>query len=324
MAEISVIVPVYKVENYLDRCVQSILNQTYQDFELILVDDGSPDNSGALCDGYTHQDSRVHVIHQGNAGAAAARNAGLDWAEGSDSQWILFVDSDDWAHPRMFETLVHAAQALGTDMSICGYGETEGEDPWEDAPIPEPELWQARDFYPARFIGATVPWGKLYRKEAFRGIRYPVGKYIDDEFVTYRLLFAAERLAVVSAPLYAYFFNREGLMKRAWHPKLLYAWEAFEEQIAFFTERGETEMVKFRLREYLENALASLEGAKASQAYQGEIPRIERRIRTLIPRAWNHGAMDFWVDYDLIARYYPLRAKIYRFWLDRLGGKKRG
>ena len=116
MPQISVIVPVYRVEAYLDRCVTSILNQTFRDLELILVDDGSPDNCGALCDAYGRADSRVRVIHQKNGGLSAARNAGIDWVfANSDSQWLTFIDSDDWVHPEMLRRLLDgsASAAMG-------------------------------------------------------------------------------------------------------------------------------------------------------------------------------------------------------------------
>ena len=120
MPTISVIVPVYKVEKYIHRCVDSILEQTYADFELILVDDGSPDNCGAICDEYATQDSRVVVIHQENGGLSAARNAGIDWAfTNSDSQWISFVDSDDWVHPEYLERLLDVAVSRSADMTFC-------------------------------------------------------------------------------------------------------------------------------------------------------------------------------------------------------------
>ena len=113
MPTISVIVPVYKVEPYLNRCVDSILRQTYQDFELILVDDGSPDRCGEICDEYARQDSRVHVIHKENGGLSDARNAGIDWVEAnSDSQWLIFADSDDWVHPELLARLLDAEAVL--------------------------------------------------------------------------------------------------------------------------------------------------------------------------------------------------------------------
>ena len=107
MPTISVIVPVYKVEKYIHRCVDSILSQTFTDFELILVDDGSPDNCGKICDEYAEKDIRIHVIHQENGGLSAARNAGIDWVfANSDSEWITFIDSDDWVHPEYLERLL--------------------------------------------------------------------------------------------------------------------------------------------------------------------------------------------------------------------------
>ena len=130
MAQISIIVPVYKVEPYLRRCVDSILNQSFLDFDLILVDDGSPDTCGVICDEYAAKDSRVHVIHQKNGGLSAARNAGIDWAFAhSDSSWLTFVDSDDWIHPQMLEALHNAVRKDDTSVAVCGYQETSGEDP---------------------------------------------------------------------------------------------------------------------------------------------------------------------------------------------------
>ena len=115
MPEISVIVPVYKAEAYLHACVDSILSQTVSNFELILVDDGSPDGCGAICDDYAARDSRVRVIHQKNQGQAAARNHALAAAEG---EWVCFVDSDDAVHPQMLECLRKAAAESGADMSM--------------------------------------------------------------------------------------------------------------------------------------------------------------------------------------------------------------
>ena len=114
MPELSIIVPVYKVEPYLRRCIDSILAQTFRDFELILIDDGSPDNCGAICDEYAAKDSRIIVIHQKNQGVSAARNAGLDIAKGT---YLGFVDSDDWIEPEMYETMIATAKEKQVDVS---------------------------------------------------------------------------------------------------------------------------------------------------------------------------------------------------------------
>ena len=119
---ISIIVPVYNTEKYLNRCVDSILNQTFTDFELILVDDGSPDNCGKICDEYKEKDRRVRVIHKPNGGLSDARNAGIEWAlNNSDSEWISFIDSDDWVHPNYLDFLLRAAEQNNTSVSICGF-----------------------------------------------------------------------------------------------------------------------------------------------------------------------------------------------------------
>lgn len=316
MEKISVIVPVYKVAPYINRCLDSILSQTYPHFDLILVDDGSPDICGAVCDEYARKDRRVHVIHQENRGLSAARNAGIDWAfANSDSQWLTFVDSDDWVHSEMLERLVEAAKLHGTKISICGYAQTNGEQPEILPSDLQSVIWTPKDFYMRRFVNATVAWGKLYAKDCFEAQRYPLGKIHEDEFVTYRALFSQERLAVVSAPLYAYFMNPDGITRRKWSSRRLDAWEAYEEQITFFERLEDEELVKFRIREYLENALVNLQAAKKVNAAGEEISRIEKKIRRLIRKAWKRGCILFWVDYDMLYRFFPLKTRIYRLYL---------
>ena len=170
-----------------------------------------------------------------------------------------------------------------------------------------------------RFVNATVCWGKLYHRDCFESIRFPVGKYIDDEYFTYRLLFAQKALAVIEAPLYAYFVNPESITKRAWNPRRLDAWGAYEEQLAFFEKLGDEELVRFRYRGYLENAMANLsEAQKSPQKFEKEILLIEKHMKKLIRRAWKRGCMDFWIDYDLLYRYYPFMTRAYRFWIDKI------
>ena len=238
MARISVIVPVYKVEPYIDRCVKSILTQTYTDFELILVDDGSPDNCPAMCDAWAEKDSRIVVIHQANGGLSAARNAGIDWAfQHSNSEWLTFIDSDDWVHPQCLAKLLDAAAQNGVDVSVCGYAETTGEEPAVDTEKAV-ALWTPEDFFIEKNVNAVVAWGKLYRKDRFAEIRYPVGKIHEDEFVTYQILFAVPHIAVLSEPLYYYYQNPQGITKGSWNSKRFDAVEAIAEQIRYFETQG--------------------------------------------------------------------------------------
>lgn len=254
MPKVSVIVPIYKVEPFLRCCVDSVLSQTFSDFELILVDDGSPDTCGVICDEYAAKDSRVYVIHQKNGGLSAARNAGIDWAFAhSDSTWLTFVDSDDWIHPQMLEALHNAARKDGTSVAVCGYQETSGEDPVVLSDQLSSSLWTPDDFYVQHNCNATLAWGKLYEKRCFETLRYPVGKIYEDEYLTYQILFQLPKISVIPAPLYAYFVNTEGLSKGKWSPKRLDAWGAFEAQIRFFHETGRTELEKRQILAYLGN-----------------------------------------------------------------------
>ena len=232
---ISVIVPVYKVEKYIHRCVDSILAQTFTDFELILVDDGSPDNCGMICDEYALKDNRIHVIHKENGGLSDARNAGIDWAfEHSDSEWLTFIDSDDWVHPRYLDALMRAADRFGTNIAICNYKEVEVFTDFDSLPELDICAVNTEDFFVTRNTVATVAWGKIYKKSYFHKTRYPFGKLNEDEFVTYKLLFQNEQVAFAQNPMYFYFQNTNGIMKSTWNPKKLDALEALDEQFCFF------------------------------------------------------------------------------------------
>lgn len=320
MALISVITPVYNTEKLLPRCLDSVLAQTFQDFELILVNDGSKDGSGAVCDAYAAKDSRIHVIHQENSGVSAARNAALDWVkENSDSQWIAFVDSDDWAHPRMLEILLNLAVEHRVKVSACGFLETsDGTLSVTDDQL-VPQLWDAGDFYYEQSVLGTVPWGKLYANECFESIRYPVGMYFDDEFVTYRILLTQKQIPMVSAPLYGYYINPEGLTKRPWIGRRLDVWKAYEQQILFFEELGDARLLRRRYREYIDNSYAQLlEASSAPNAAElkREIRFIKKSMRELFRRAGKKGYVEFWMDYDMLYACAPVRTKLHRIWLE--------
>ncbi len=240
MPKISVIVPVYKVEAYLDRCVESILAQTFSDFELILVDDGSPDNCPVLCDQWAQKDDRITVIHQENRGLSAARNAGIDWAfANSDSQWLSFVDSDDWIHPQFLEILDQAVEQTNTLIAVCSFQQTEKETVSHASVQPDRfSVEDAMDFYLREPVVGVVAWNKLYNKRLFSTIRYPVGHIHEDEFVTYRLLYLAKSAAICDTRLYYYFYNPEGITKCGFSEKRYDGWIAMSEACDFFKEKG--------------------------------------------------------------------------------------
>ena len=208
MPTISVIVPVYKVEPYLRRCVDSILGQTFTDFELILVDDGSPDNCPAICDEYAVKDSRVHVIHQENGGLSAARNAGIDASSG---EYLMFIDSDDFISKIMLETLYLRIKTTKTKMAVCGIYciDEHGQDTGESACCPiSYEVISANEFlkrlYELHGWFYVPACNKLYHKSLFSGISFPTGMLHEDEFVIADLVFAADIIACVPDKLYYY------------------------------------------------------------------------------------------------------------------------
>ena len=314
---VSIIVPVYNSEKYLRKCVDSILAQTFTDFELFLVNDGSTDDSPGICDDYASRDPRIRVIHQVNQGQSVARNNAIGRMSG---EWVLFCDSDDWIHPESLERLYNAAVENDTKISIAGYQETAGEDP---EILPEQlkvELWNPKDFYIQHYIHATLPVMKLIHRDCLGDLRFPVGKYIDDEYIVYRILFTQERLAVIPAPFYAYFVNTASLTKRPWNPGRLDAWQAFEEQIVFFEALGDKELIYRRDREYLENALANYEGAREAEQTP-EIRKVrkymKKHIRRLFYRMWKRDYIYFWLDHDALMEFCPLQTRVYRLWFER-------
>lgn len=323
MAQISVMMAAYNAGPYIARALDSIRSQTFRDFDVIIVDDGSKDDTGAIADRYAAMDSRIHVIHQPNSGVCVTRNNAIDWTYAhSDSQWIIFADSDDWMHPEMLERMLRAAQDNHVKIVACGYEETTGADPVIDPKDLEPVVWETMAFYQANYVNAIMTCCKLYHKDCYRDIRHPTDNYFDDEFVSYRMLYAEQNMAVIPAPLYAYFVNTAGLTKKPWTPKLLDAWVAYEKQIAFFHEKGREDLVNFRYRGYLENAMVNWNAANRAEDSKETIAarkRIRKRIRQLLRRMHKQGCLHFEYDFDILLEFYPFASRVMRFRIEKLG-----
>lgn len=325
MPTISVIVPVYKVEAYLDRCVQSILNQTYTDFELILVDDGSPDGCGALCDAWAEKDSRIRVIHKQNGGLSDARNAGIEIAEG---KYLTFVDSDDYIHPKMLEALYEAIQKTGAKVSVCAYQETDGE-ALPDFDQTGYECWKTEDFYLRKCVNATVAWGKLYEAGCFETMRYPKGKIHEDEFVTYLILFDQKETPFVDLPLYGYFRNSAGITKSQWKPQRLHALEAMVDQCAFFRKKGLWEIFAKRARDYIlitEIHIETIDARSDAQQFAEQRVWLLKNGRRILRSCRGKRIFDLEMDGWLLVRFFPRKMRVYNLMKvaqGRLFGKKK-
>lgn len=245
--KVSIIVPVYKVEKYLEECLDSLKNQTYNNLEIILCDDESPDRCPQICEKYAKQDKRFKVLHKKNGGAASARNAGLEIATGD---YIGFVDSDDLVKKDYIYHLVEILEINNADISVCSFSNMYVNR--EDAVKMEKEGYYSPEQYLERFLWdwkCGLIWNKLFRKELVQNIRFPEGHVIDDEFFTYRLVMNARKIVVEDIPLYRYRQRKSGVMKQRCQKEMLM------DRMGYFPERYERVVQKFPAlnRHYLEN-----------------------------------------------------------------------
>jgi len=235
--KITVIVPVYKVESYLHKCVDSIINQTYTNLEIILVDDGSPDNCGAICDEYAKKDIRIVVIHKENGGLSSARNAGLNIAAGD---YIAFIDSDDTIELEMFEQMFTVIQSENADMVICGVkcvDENGLEVDFRSAPIVNSIMDKKQAFQSiSQSVWHVTVWNKLYKADLFKDIRFPEGKVHEDEFTVHHIFNKCEKIVTTDEKLYIY-LQRSGSITSDYSIKRLDAWYAFYDRYKFFESK---------------------------------------------------------------------------------------
>lgn len=271
---VSIIVPVYNVEKYINRCVDSLCVQTYSNIEIILIDDGSSDDSGDLCDYYAGIDERIRVIHKKNSGVSEARNQGISSAEG---QYILFVDSDDYVSSNIIETLYNAIQKYSLDISACFFKRV-----LENAILDERNIDNSDDYDIDICTGKEiieriyhnyernielVVWNKMYKRELFDKyeIVYPKGRYHEDIFVTYKLLYYALRVGIVQKELYYYRTRPGSIMTVKFSEKQLDGLDAKEEAITFFQNNNEEKLMKIVINDYFASSIKLFAQAKMLQ-----------------------------------------------------------
>ena len=243
---ISIIVPVYKIEPYISQCIESILSQTYKNIEIILVDDGSPDNCGKICDEYAAIDDRIKVIHKKNGGLSEARNYGLKEAQGV---YVSFIDGDDYVDKSFYQMLYEAAEKENCDIAEC-YSVN-----FEDGNIPQgsyrsgqtclsPLEWLTEsnvgDFLPC------VVWNKIYKKTLFDGIEFPVGRHYEDEATTYKVVYKSSKIVRIKSALYFY-RQRSGSITQLEKTikEINEQYIALEEKCDFFRMKNEVKITKF-------------------------------------------------------------------------------
>ncbi len=292
---VSVIVPLYNSGKYVGECIQSILSQSYKNLEIILVDDGSTDNAGDVCDEYAKKDDRIIVIHKENSGPADTRNRGLDIARG---KYIHFVDSDDVENERIIEILHDVSVKYDADYVFADYTKFyEGEEP----PIKDVKDYQTQECDKYHILELyygqghdhevnVIPTCKLYKKELFDGIRFPVGRKGEDELTNYKILYKAQKIVEVKEILY-YYRRYPGSLSSDWHSKPRhYMVQAFKEEIEYFEERKDERVIPMIVKRLFDELIHN---------YAFHLPETDVY------------ANDFKEYYDKYADYYSLKTKEY-------------
>lgn len=241
---ISVIIPVYQVEEYLARCVESVRNQSYQKLEIILVDDGSKDRSGEICESYACQDERIRVFHKPNGGLSDARNYGIDRARG---EYLAFVDSDDFVAYDFIEILLKNCLENQCEISVCDFERVTGNRLADDGKrnirvYSKVEALSELCENNGNHVLMTVAWNKLYKKDLFDGIRYPVGKLHEDEATTYKLIDRTSGIAVTAQKLYGYYMSPSSIMRSDYHKKRLDIVGILLERMQYFHDKGQFQL----------------------------------------------------------------------------------
>lgn len=251
---ISIIVPIYNVEQYLERCIDSILNQSYQNLEIILVNDGSEDHCPQMCDRYQEKDKRIVVIHKINGGVSDARNYGIDMAKG---KYIMFVDGDDYIEATMVEKLYEVQRETNADIVQCGYNVIYNNGKKSREVTQNYSEYSKSDdgkmfFYLHNLELCVVPWNKLIRPEAIRKIQFPLNRRYEDEAVMYKVFDSAKKVVNVECPMYNYMQNESGFMNEAENVKKLSDLVKAKEELYLYIVKKYSNLCEKAERDFLQ------------------------------------------------------------------------
>lgn len=293
---ISVIIPVYKVEKYLRRCVDSVLAQTYTNLEIILVDDGSPDLCGEICDEYAAKDPRVKVVHQENGGISRARNAGLDLAVG---EYFAFLDSDDYVDEGMYEKLHQVALEYEADVVECGHrwirpnrviGKVlDEQDTGQVDVYTNVEALEKLYFGSGMFGGLTIMvWNKLYKSSVYRSMRFPEGLLYEDSLYTPKVFYMANKIVKLNRNMYNFYMAEGSLTRSGYNLTRLDAISVKKQCMEFFAEQGlqryydlsESDLLNALFGNYYE-----CRSRGKDPAYRSHTAMLKKEIKRYLPQA---------------------------------------
>lgn len=253
---ISIVVPIYNVQNYLEDCIDSILSQSFKDFELILVDDGSTDNCLKICEKYKQLDNRIIVIHKQNEGLSSARNTGIEVACGD---YISFIDSDDFIHKDMYKILYESTKKCNLDIAICNYKRVDEHIVLHNDEIKEynkvfkySNIEALNELYTNNRLIFTIVCNKLYKKNIFEDIKFDYGKSDEDEFIAHKILYKGLNIGYIDKELYFYRMRNDSITGSTFNIKRLDKLEALSNRIKFFKYINQIDLYNKSVKNYID------------------------------------------------------------------------
>ena len=316
MALICIVVPCYNCELYISRCIESILSQTLKNFEIIIINDGSDDDSARVCNEYANKYDMISVVHQAHLGPSYSRNVGIDYALSHSFEYITFVDGDDWVHPQYLEKLYDSLIYSKCSLSVCSFRKKESYDDSFLLSALHFDILDTEDFYCDYSTNAVVIWGKMFCVTDFSDIRLPVGKLHEDEMTTYKLLFKHSEISFIGEPLYYYFSNPHGIMRSIWNPKRLDLIEALEQNIIFFDSKHLHRAYNNRLLMIIESLCIYIETIYKldnAEYISKHIPNLRKKLRKYIrickKKKVDNAKSDSWAMSLAYPKLYESRLK---------------
>lgn len=326
MLKTSIIVPVYNVENYLQRCIDSICKQTYSCLEIILIDDGSPDQCGNICDKNSLLDDRILVIHKENGGLSSARNAGLDIASG---KYIAFVDADDTIHPRFIEILVGLCEQYECDIAQCDFLTVANESLKLPLNSQQPLIfYSGKQAVSEMCIGRddvkfSVAWNKIYKKTLFKEIRYPLGMIHEDEFVSYQIIWKAKKMVITNQYLYYYLQRTGSIMGSKYSVKRLDGLIAYRERLDFLKQKKLEKEYVAMLRKYISlierNCILLKRNVEHCEDIYRKLSKEKEKLIEQLPLVPMREEEQICVKWEINKCPYPKGAKIVLYGAGKYG-----
>lgn len=291
MPRLSIIVPIYNVEKYLSRCIESILNQTFKDFELILVNDGSTDNCKEICEKYKRMDSRIIVANKKNGGLSSARNLGIDISKGD---YIGFVDSDDFIDVHMYEILLNTINAYDSDIVICDYYKVNEYDikKYEkmksnnkDIKVENINNIDVIERIITRDIKIVVAWNKIYKRSLFDNLRYKEGVICEDEFLAHRIFYKCNKVSIINQKLYYYIQRKGSIINSPFSSKDFDKIYAIKDRVDFLNEKKITNLIDKAEKSFMDYFVWNyFTGYQRLENIEYELKRLKKEFNSVFYR----------------------------------------